>query len=256
MSETRITVGGAPVSSLTIVQCDQETVLGDGSHDHPLRAGPGFASVAVRDEGVPLGTFTAVDLVGPGVSASDAGGGVARVVVPGGVTLRDEGAVVLGGPHRTIDFVGPGVEVADAGGGAALVSVPGASSVSRSVLVWGLGLLTSRPAFVQCGGTGLPPAVSDSYAIVLPYAATARNMYVRHNTAGGTVDRTASYILYRNGSPTSLAVSIPTGDVGVSSNVSDVVVLAAGDAVSIRVDSDSFSGIDEFDAKITVEIVA
>jgi len=41
MSEFQRITGGVPVPSSTLVQTDQSTILGDGSHDHPLHAGPG-----------------------------------------------------------------------------------------------------------------------------------------------------------------------------------------------------------------------
>lgn len=255
MADTRINAGSSPVPSPTLVQCDQETVVGDGSHERPLRAGPGFASVVVEDEGSRLGAFATLNFVGAGVEAVDDGDGVARVSVPGGVVLRDEGVMVDGGPHREVDFSGDGVRVVDLGGGSARVLVPGAPpSVSRSVLVWGLGLLTSRPAFVQPGGAHLSPDVSDRFGVPVPYSGVVRSMHVRHNVSGGD-GRDAVYTLTKNGAATVLSVAIPTGDVGQMSNTTEAVPVDAGDVLSLRVDSASASGLDEFDAAISVEIL-
>ncbi len=42
------------------------------------------STIVVADEGVPLGSFTELDFVGAGVTATNAGGGIAQITVPGG----------------------------------------------------------------------------------------------------------------------------------------------------------------------------
>ncbi len=41
-------------------------------------------SIVVEDEGASLGSFTALNFIGAGVTATDAGGGVADITIPGG----------------------------------------------------------------------------------------------------------------------------------------------------------------------------
>lgn len=48
---------------------------------YPAASGGG---VTVEDEGTGLGSFSALNFVGPGVTAVDAGGGVAEITIPGG----------------------------------------------------------------------------------------------------------------------------------------------------------------------------
>jgi hypothetical protein len=56
MSEVRTIAGGPPVPSLQLVQCDQISVKGDGSHERPLHANAGLAgggaSIVFRPGGV------------------------------------------------------------------------------------------------------------------------------------------------------------------------------------------------------------
>lgn len=98
------------------------------------------AGLAVEDEGAPLpGTFTSLDFVGGGVVAADAGGGVAQIAIPGGISgieIDDEGAP-LPGSFTGIDFVGGGVVAADAGGGVAQVFVPGITFADEAIPVGG-----------------------------------------------------------------------------------------------------------------------
>lgn len=74
MTEHRRTSGGVPVPSPTLVQCDQLTVLGDGSHDHPLHAATGSTgtsfAAASRDGLTTLGSPVTVYVIS----------------VPGGIT--------------------------------------------------------------------------------------------------------------------------------------------------------------------------
>jgi hypothetical protein len=85
------------------------------------------AGVIVKDEGstVTGGPHTAVNFAGAGVTASDAGGGVALVTIPQGApTIQEEGAPLAGGPHSTLNFIGAGVTAANAGGGVASITIP------------------------------------------------------------------------------------------------------------------------------------
>jgi len=76
-------------------------------------------------------------------------------------------------------------------------------------------------------------------------------MFARHNTAGGS-GPVATYTLLVNGVATALVVSVPTGAVGQASDLVDTVAIAAGDVLSLSVDSDSL-GPNIVDAKISVQ---
>lgn len=98
-----------------------------GAAGPPGPAGPpGTNTVDVEDEGVGLGSFTTLDFVGAGVTASDAGGGTALITIPGGggsgVDVEDEG--VPQGAAVTLDFVGAGV-MASVAAGVATITIPG-----------------------------------------------------------------------------------------------------------------------------------
>jgi hypothetical protein len=101
-------------------------------------AGGGGSSggVIVEDEGTPiLSPATALNFVGPGVTATDGGGGTAIITVPGGIaglTFEDEGTPIAGNPHTVVNFVGAGVTATDAGG-VATVTVPGSSLASLGI---------------------------------------------------------------------------------------------------------------------------
>jgi hypothetical protein len=54
MSEVKTVAGGHPVPSTTLVQTDGTTIFGDGSREHPLRAGIGGGSGGVSVDGVTI----------------------------------------------------------------------------------------------------------------------------------------------------------------------------------------------------------
>jgi hypothetical protein len=62
--------------------------------------GGGGSTIIVEDEGIALGAFTTLNFVGAGVSAVDAGGGVANIVIPGGgggtLTVTTDPALAAG----------------------------------------------------------------------------------------------------------------------------------------------------------------
>jgi hypothetical protein len=81
---------------------------------------PITGNINALDEGVnvPGGPFGVVNFTGVGVVASDLGGGVLEVNVPGGgsgVALEDEGSLIIGGPHSILNFVGDDVFVVNVG---------------------------------------------------------------------------------------------------------------------------------------------
>lgn len=90
--------------------------------------GGGGGGVIVEDEGTPvLSPATTLNFVGAGVTATDAGSGVARITIPGGIaglTFEDEGTPIGGNPHAVVNFVGAGVTATNVGG-VATVTIPG-----------------------------------------------------------------------------------------------------------------------------------
>ena len=107
-------------------------VLGDGENRNVFDSGGGGGggALVVKDEGTSLGTFTAINFAGSGVTATNAGGGVALVTIPQGApTIKEEGTPLAGGPHSTLNFIGGIVTAVDAGGGVANISVLGINGV-------------------------------------------------------------------------------------------------------------------------------
>lgn len=86
---------------------------------------PITTAIEVQDEGVvvPGGPFDTLNFTGAGVTASNGGGGVANVAVPGFSLGVENGGVPLAGPFDTLNFTGLAV-ASDSGGGVAAVNVP------------------------------------------------------------------------------------------------------------------------------------
>lgn len=129
MSEFRTLAGGVTVGSETLVQADQDTVVGDGTPENPLFAvDSGTFGLTIRQAGSPVANqVLTLNFTGTGVGASPEPGRsrVAAVEIPdGSVVLEDGGVALPGGPHRTLNFTGAGVSVVGAGS-VARVTVPG-----------------------------------------------------------------------------------------------------------------------------------
>lgn len=119
-------------TTVTLAVGETATVRTDGTTDGLvvlIRSAGSGGSLAVQDEGsaVAGAPHSTMNFVGAGVTATNAGGGVATITIPGGsgLTIEDEGATVTGGPHTALNFVGAGVSVANAGGGEATVTISG-----------------------------------------------------------------------------------------------------------------------------------
>ncbi len=78
MTDVSTRAGGPPVPSTTLVQADQITITGDGSHERPLAAAGGAFSVVVDDVTI-LGAGTLADPLRAGPS----GGTFASSLIPG-----------------------------------------------------------------------------------------------------------------------------------------------------------------------------
>lgn len=255
MAEYTRIAGGVQNPSSALASADQETIVGSGTTEDPLRVGASGRGVEVSSDGVPVpgGPFTRLDFEGA-ASATDAGSGVARVEVTRGVTVLDEGVPVAGNPHDALDFVGDGVHVTDAGGGRATVSIPG-SPPGAAILTWGYGTLTagasSRTCFLQGGCTNndtlIPPSTVN---VPVPFAGVVRNFYVRHD--GGDGDGSVvHYTLFRNGLATTLTIGLATGSTGEAHNTTDSVTVSAGDLLSIQAEC-AIDGL--FEGRLSLEV--
>lgn len=250
MADTKVVSGGVPHAAEYQVTADQVTILGNGTTEEPLRSG-GSSGIEVADEGIVLpGSFDQLDFVGL-VTATDAGGGVAQITVPRGISLSDDGVPVPDNPHNVLDFVGDGVTVTNIGGGVAQIEIPGGSSSGGTMLTWGYGVLTTSPAIAFGGVTDLAPATTHNVDIPVPFAGTVSDLYGRHDSAEGT-GVVVTYTVRKNGVNTALAVSVPTGAIGQAANLVDSFTVVAGDRLSLQIDS-LLSGIffGRISAKVT-----
>lgn len=95
MAENQFLTGGLPVDSLILVNCDQQTILGDGSIDHPLHTGNsqiGTAGLSLPPQcGIPTlqagGLDTNVSIAAQNVQLSAAGSLYLGVPVGGGAKI-------------------------------------------------------------------------------------------------------------------------------------------------------------------------
>ena len=98
-------------------------------------AAPAATGVNTQDEGIAvLSPSTTINFVGAGVTATNGGGGVTTVTIPGGgggsgVDVEDEGISVLA-PATTLNFIGAGVTVTNGGGGQADITIPGGGAAT------------------------------------------------------------------------------------------------------------------------------
>lgn len=194
----------------------------------------------VLDENVaiPGNPHVAMNFLGGGVLAVDAGGGQTNVTIPGdaGLAVLDENVAIPNNPHFAMNFIGAGIQAVDAGGGQANVFCPGGVVGDGAVLFWGV------DSIVNLGDTRfIPPghdngfAVTTSiYQIPLPRAGTLRNLFVRHNSAGGN-GTVVTYTILVNGVATAISAALATGAVGQASNIVAGFAAAQGDRVALRV---------------------
>ena len=249
MTDTKIVSGGVPHAAEYQVTADQVTILGNGTTEDPLRSG-GSSGIEVADEGIVLpGSFDQLDFVGL-VTATDAGGGVAQITVPRGISLSDDGVPVPDNPHNVLDFVGDGVTVTNIGGGVAQIEIPGGSAF----LVWGVGEVSLTNGFLQPGGAAIAQVSSDSVGIPTPIAGTIGNFTVRHNL-GGTAGQTFSYHLMRNGVLTNVNVTgILVGSPITAFNSAQTLDVDARDIISVQIEVTGTPGSNTVNAVVTATL--
>lgn len=153
MTDVKRTSGGPSVPVTTLVQCDQETIVGDGSHEHPLRVADGL-----------LGGGSGGGGGGGGGSGGGSGGGT---VVTDGTTVLGDGSV--GNPIRVAPSGGEG------GGGSA-------DPAGTYRAGYRGGSVTARP-----GQPVFVPAFSVAGGVTTVQPATATNIDADGSTVDGVV---------------------------------------------------------------------
>jgi hypothetical protein len=217
-----------------------------------VQGGGGQGGVVVEDEGVPIGvgTFDTLNFLGGGVVASDAGGGDADIIIPG-ITFEDEGVPLAGAPHDTVDFVGD-ITAVDGGGGRVTVTV---TSPGGSILFFGTDNVgaAADTRFIPPGHDSGLAVTSDRFQLPAPRAGTLRNLFVRHNSAGGN-GNSVTYTVLVNGVAVAITVALATGAIGQASDLVNSVAVAQGDQISLRAVKDLGIGGGNIDLEASLEV--
>jgi hypothetical protein len=237
-----LSVGGKPVE-VGVTVSDEGTALANNPHAALNFVGTGVAvtdvagvatvaiagGVTVSDEGTALANnpHAALNFVGAGVAVTDVAG-VATVAIAGGVTVSDEGTALANNPHAALNFVGAGVAVTDVAG-VATVAVSGAVAV----LIWGAADLgAGADTRFLSPGFSATASTTNILQIPIPFDATLRSFFVRHNASNGDGDSVV-YTVLVNGVATQITATLITGAIGQASDVAHSVEVRAGDTVSI-----------------------
>ena len=101
----------------------------DGA-DGPTGTPGSGSTINLQDEGSSITNtpHSNLNFTGAGVTASDAGSGVATISIPGGsdgVTIQEEGSDLANTPHSTINFIGSAVTATDNSGAADITITAG-----------------------------------------------------------------------------------------------------------------------------------
>jgi hypothetical protein len=121
-----------------------------------VTASSGGGGIAIEEEGTPLGTFATINFVGAGVTAVDAGAGVAQVTIPGGG----------GNTNNTVDFLEDFIEF-DSFGHAVTGATPQTTLEATWVgnMVGGVGVGTVNSindgVGIWPGGGGVPSGIGS-----------------------------------------------------------------------------------------------
>ena len=148
------------------------------------------AGVNVQDEGTPVLTPAGtLNFTGAGVTASDSGGGISQINIPGAsatIPVQDEGAPIV--TAGTLNFAGAGVTVTNNPAGTALITIPGGGAPQgNQPIAMSFGLQpanagVSTPVLTANGGAVLIPKMVSSSMLLQDISfrngdtATARSM--------------------------------------------------------------------------------
>jgi hypothetical protein len=229
---------------------------GPGQNDWTLAQ---VLGVDVADEGVaiPGNPHMLLNFTGAGVTAVDVGGGQANIVVPGdaGLVVLDENVAIPGNPHFSMNFIGAGVQAVDAGAGQVNVFVPGGAVADGAALVWGVDSIVTAAGirFIPPGHDNGFAVTTDIYQLPLPRAGTLRNLFVRHNSAGGN-GTVVTYTILVNGVATLITAALATGAVGQASNLVAGFAAAQGARVTLQVNKPVSIGGGNVDLVATLEL--
>jgi hypothetical protein len=102
-------------------------------------------------------------------------------------------------------------------------------------------------------GRGGVATLTDVYQEPAPRAGTLRNLFVRHNSAGGGVGNTITYTVLVNGVATAIVVVLATGAIGQASNLVSTVAVAQGDRISLSATHGVIAG-SSIDLQATLEL--
>lgn len=153
-----------------------------------------------------------------------------------GINILDENVAIPGNPHQAMNFIGAGINAVDAGGGQTNVFCPGGVVADGAALVWGVDSIVNiaDTRFIPPGHDNGFAVTTNIYQLPLPRAGTLRNLFVRHNSAGGN-GTIVTYTILVNGVATLISTTLATGAVGQASNLVAGFAAAQGDRVSLRV---------------------
>lgn len=87
------------------------------------------------------------------------------------------------------------------------------------------------PRYLAPGRVNGPASLVNVYAFAASRAGTFRNLFARHNSAGG--GGTVTYTLEVNGAPTALSVALSAAAIGTASDLVNTVVVAQGAIIAL-----------------------
>lgn len=172
-----------------------------------------------------------------------------------GINILDENVAIPNNPHQAMNFIGAGVNALDAGGGQTNVFVPGGVVGDGTVLVWGADNVgaAADTRFISPGRANGLATTTNIYSIAMPRAGTLRNLFVRHNSAGGN-GNSIVYTVLVNGVATLITASRVTGAIGTSSDLVNGFAAAQGDLVAVRATKALAVAGGNIDVQVTLEL--
>jgi hypothetical protein len=111
----------------------------------------------------------------------------------------------------------------------------------------------AAPHFLDPGYSGSATAPTTEVKMVVPYAGTLRNLFIKHNAPTGATTETLTYTVRVNGADTALVVTLGPDDAEASNTV-DSVAVAQGDDVSIKIGRSASIGTGNIEAVATLEL--
>jgi len=174
-----------------------------------------------------------------------------------GLVIQEEGAAV-GVGRPIVNFIGANITAVDNPGSDRVdvtVSVP--ADTNGDTFFFG-NVNVGAAADIRYSSPGRDNAAiavtSDLMQIPIRKAGTLRQLYVRHNSAGGNGNN-VSYVAVVNGVATLITATLASGAVGQASDLVNTVAVAIGDRVSLRIVKEATiaSGAVNLEASIGVD---